>query len=157
MRADSQIAFLYFQDFERSCRFFTEFLELETVIEKQWCRVFQVARGSFVGAVDASQRWEEFAVEKKGHLVSFNLTDLAAVEQIRQKALAEGYDAGPLRRQPQGDPQAVEGLCSFFLKGPEGYSFEFECFTESPLRELFCAAAAQPGPGCRAGEPGGGE
>ena len=58
MQASSQIAFLYFTEFEKSCRFFTEFLELETVIEKQWCRVFQVGRGSFVGAVDASQRWD---------------------------------------------------------------------------------------------------
>ena len=138
MKASSQISFLYFQDFESSCRFFDDFLELETVIEKQWCRVWRVSESSFVGAVDAAQRWQEFAAAQKGHLISFDLPDLDAVEQMRQKALAAGYDAGPLRRQPQGDPQAVEGLCSFFLTGPEGYSFEFECFTDSPLREIFC-------------------
>ncbi len=128
MNITSQITFLYFQDYEVACNFFTEVLELEVAYDPGWAIVFRTTANSYIGAVN--QKSGSINNDSKGgtliSLTVHNVDELYEIfknKQVDELSEIKFFDD--------------IGLKSFFFKGPEGYDFETQEFTNNELRNLF--------------------
>lgn len=124
----SQITFLYFNNYEDSCRFFDEILELEKVYSPQWACVWKTSEKSFIGAVKAEKGSIE-SNKRGGVLISLTVEN---TEEIYEKL--KKYELDSLSDIKYFEDIKVK---SFFFKGPEGYDFEIQEFTSCELKEIF--------------------
>ncbi len=124
----SQITFLYFDDMPKARRFFLKTLGLEQVFDLEWVAIFKVFGNAYLGAVDAS-RSSIKVVHRGGSLISLTVDDVTFWHKKIKKAPLEHVT----------EIKAIEeiGLKSFFFKGPEGYDFEIQEFTNPDLKKLF--------------------
>lgn len=116
----SQMTFLYYDDFERGKYFLEEVLLLEPVYTPDWAVVYRASEGAYIGAVDAKRGSVDSKV-RGGFLVSLTVDDVV-----------------PHHKRLEGNPlistltpiKTFEdiGIKSFFFKGPEGYDFEIQQF-----------------------------
>lgn len=119
----SQMTFLYFDDFEGGKTFLRDVLGLQPVYTPEWAVVYRAAGAAYIGAVDAKRGSVSSAV-RGGFLVSLTVEDVQPY-----------YD----RLKDHSDVKALTeikvfediGVKSFFFKGPEGYDFEIQQFTSA--------------------------
>lgn len=130
----SVVNFIYFKDYDSSCKFFDEFMEFPCVLDLGWSRVWQIADTSFVGGVDVTKREHHYWQEEKSGLLSFNVPDVEDLKEWHKKFLDAGYTPSELKLGSQG---AVRGLSGFHVTGPEGWHLEFEYFHDEELRKVF--------------------
>lgn len=118
-RYSSHITFLYYNDFEKGCKFIEDVLDLECVMDQGFARLYRVGSKSFVGAVKINEGSIE-AQNKGGTLISLNTNDVESeyhrVKEFEPKGLTEikFIEQIPLK--------------SFFFKDDEGYDFEIQQF-----------------------------
>lgn len=117
----SQMTFLYFDDFEGGKHFLQEVLCLTPVYAPDWAVVYQAAGSAYIGAVDA-KRGSVSSHVRGGFLVSLTVADVLPYYE-RLKGQATVRDLTEIK--------VFEdiGVKSFFFKGPEGYDFEIQQFT----------------------------
>ncbi len=124
----SQITFLYFNNYENSCRFFDEVLGLERVYNPQWACVWKTSEKAFIGAVKA-EKGSIDSNNRGGVLISLTVENTEEIyEQLKK------YELDSLSDIKYFEDIKVK---SFFFKGPEGYDFEIQEFTCNELREIF--------------------
>lgn len=121
MTYDSQMTFLYFDDFEKGKFFLENVLLLKAVYSPEWAVVYQGAGSAYIGAVDA-KRGSINSHVRGGFLVSLTVEDVLPSYQ-RLSAHPDIKDLSAIK--VFGDI----GVKSFFFKGPEGYDFEIQQFT----------------------------
>lgn len=119
----SQMTFLYFDDFEGGKSFLQDVLGLKPVYTPDWAVVYQAAGTAYIGAVDA-KRGSVSSHVRGGFLVSLTVSDvLPYYERLKDQAT--------VRDLTQIKVFEDIGVKSFFFKGPEGYDFEIQQFTSS--------------------------
>ncbi len=117
----SQMTFLYFDDFEGGKRFLQEVLGLIPVYTPDWAVVYQAAGSAYIGAVDA-KRGSVSSHVRGGFLVSLTVPDvLPYYERLQSQATVTALTQIKVFEDI--------GVKSFFFKGPEGYDFEIQQFT----------------------------
>ncbi len=128
LKTCGHISFLYFDDLVAACRFFTETLGLPLVCDQGWSKIFQIAPGGFVGAVDRS-RGACRATSRDGVLTSLVVRDF---DEMLKRLTAKGV-------QFEKAPHYSESLKikSTMFMGPEGYKFEMEEFLDPADRKVF--------------------
>jgi len=120
----SQVTFLYFDDLARARSFFQETMGLEIAIDQgeDYCTIFRVSKGAFLGIVDR-EKGSVKATRRDGVLFSFVVDDAGrAYEQLKNKNLAH---MTPLKTNHEINIQG------FQFTGPEGYRFEVEAFLKA--------------------------
>ncbi len=122
----SQVTFLYFDDLSVADEFFSHILNLETVMDAGWAKVYRTSQAAFVGAVQKGKGSLE-DTGAHGVMVSLTTDDAASA---REKLL---------KRTPVGELKefADIGLRSFFVEGPEGYVFEVQQFLNDKEKAIF--------------------
>lgn len=120
MTYDSQMTFLYFDDFEKGKFFLETVLQLKAVYSPEWAVVYQCADSAYIGAVDAKRGSIDSQV-RGGFLVSLTVKDVIPYYQ-RLSAHAEIKELSAIKNFED------IGIKSFFFKGPEGYDFEIQQF-----------------------------
>lgn len=128
MNITSQITFLYFNEYDQACQFFSDVLALETVYDPGWAKVWRTTGDSYIGAVKANEGSIDIS-KKGGTLISLTVSDVDTLHKLfKNKAV---IDLSEIKFFDD------IGLKSFFFKGPEGYDFEIQEFTNTDLRKLF--------------------
>lgn len=124
----SQVTFLYFSDLSQAKDFFSRVLELELVSDQGWACIWRTGEKAFVGAVDATRG--SIKVEQRGGvLVSFTVENVDSWYERLQKHELTSFT---------GIKHFADiGLRSFFFKGPDGYDFEVQEFTDPEMKSLF--------------------
>ena len=122
------ISFLYFDDLDNACHFFAETLGLPLVCDQGWSKIYRIASGGFVGAVDRS-RGACRATSRDGVLTSLVVLNF---DEMYQRLLDRGI-------QFEKEPHTSESLQikSTMFMGPEGYKFEMEEFLDPEARKIF--------------------
>lgn len=124
----AQISFLYFDDLEAACKFFSETLGLTLACDQGWSKIYQVCPGAFVGAVDRS-RGACKATTRDGVLTSLVILNF---DEMHEKLLARGI----VFERPPRYSEALK-IKSMMFVGPEGYKFEVEEFLDPDTRKVF--------------------
>jgi predicted enzyme related to lactoylglutathione lyase len=120
---------MYFDDLKVATHFFEEVLKLEKVYNPEWAAVYKVADKAFVGAVDANLGSIESNI-RGGTLVSLTVDDVKPYyEALKDEELLT--DISEIREFKD------IGVRSFFFKGPNGYDFEIQQFTNPNIEKLF--------------------
>lgn len=125
----SQITFQYYDNLEKASDFFEKVLKLEKVYDPEWAVVYKVAEKAYIGAVDAKLGSIESQV-RGGTLVSLTVKDVMPYyESIKEETLVTDVS----------DIKIFDdiGVKSFFFKGPDGYEFEIQEFTNPEIERLF--------------------
>lgn len=127
----SQTTFLYVEDMQAARHFFDDIMGLEVVYDPIWACVWRTGADSFLGVVDhKSQRGVIRSRNKGGTLVSFTVREIEKTHEYLGNQDCVSY-VSPMR--------FIEdiGLKSFLFRGPEGYMFEVQEFTNVELQNLF--------------------
>lgn len=127
------IVFLYYRDLPRAQRFYEDVLGLTLSVDQGFCRIYQIARSSFVGLVDEAQGLHR-ASDAKPVTLSF-VTD--EVDAWFERLVARGVTI----RHPLADA-ARHPTRGFVAEDPEGYLIEFETFLAHPQNEALLRALA---------------
>lgn len=125
----SQITFQYYEDLEKATEFFERVLNLEKVYDPEWAMVYKVAEKAYIGAVDAKLGSIESRI-RGGTLVSLTVKDIMPFyETIKGEILVTNVS----------DIKIFDdiGVKSFFFRGPDGYEFEIQEFTNPEIERLF--------------------
>jgi predicted enzyme related to lactoylglutathione lyase len=125
----SQITFMYFDDLKEAKVFFEQILKLKKVFEPEWATVYRVADKAFIGAVDASRGSIESSI-RGGSLISMTVDDVIPYYE-RLKSEASLSEISDIKRFDD------IGVKSFFFKGPNGYDFEIQQFTNPEIKKMF--------------------
>lgn len=128
MNITSQITFLYFEQYEDACSFISNVLELEEVFDPGWAKVWKTSSNAYIGAVSAKEGSIDSS-KKGGVLISLTVDN---VDEIYKMYLTKN-----VQNLSEIKYFSDIGLKSFFFKGPEGYDFEIQEFTNKKLKELF--------------------
>lgn len=126
MNISSQITFLYFNDYKAGCDFLENILDLKPAYDPGWAKVFSTTSSAYIGAVNQNSGSIEGQV-KGGTLISLTVKN---VDELHEKYKSI-IDVSEIKFFDD------IGLKSFFFKGPEGYDFEIQEFTNEDLRQLF--------------------
>lgn len=111
----SLITFVYYQDFDRGCRFMEEVLQLKCVMDQGFAKVYKVSEKAFVGTVKTKDN-----LYRGGKLISLTTKNVEE-EYIRVRDL-DVYDLTELQTFEEIP------LTSFFFKDFEGHNFEIQQF-----------------------------
>lgn len=117
----SQITFMYFDQLDQVKSFFEEALNLERVFEPDWAVVYKVCDGAYLGAVDSGKGSIDSKV-RGGSLISLTVDDIMPYyHRLKSSNLVNGLS----------EIRVFDdiGVKSFFFKGPQGYDFEIQEFT----------------------------
>ena len=124
-----QIEFLYFDDMDAACAFFSTTLGLPLVCDQGgWSRIYQVSPTSFIGAVERG-RGACKATTRDGVLTSLVVTNF---DEMYQRLV----DLGISFDHPPHYSEALQIKSMMFI-GPEGYKFEVEEFLAPETRKIF--------------------
>lgn len=118
----SQITFLYFDFLDEGKQFLQDTLGLKAVYEPDWAAVYEVTKGAYLGAVDA-KRGSISSDIRGGTLVSLTVHDVTPYYEKILKSKAVTNLSGIKVFDDIG-------IKSFFFKGPMGYDFEIQQFTD---------------------------
>ncbi len=126
MPFSSQVTFLYFNDLAAASEFFAHIIGLPLAMDAGWAKIYRASEAAFVGAVQKDKGSLENPMAN-GVMVSFTTQDvLAAHEKMRKMTpVSEIKDFPDI------------GLRSFFLEGPEGYTFEVQQFLNEKQQSVF--------------------
>ena len=125
----SQITFQYYEDLEKATEFFERVLNLEKVYDPEWAMVYKVAEKAYIGAVDAKLGSIESRI-RGGTLVSLTVKDIMPFYETIKGEILVTY---------LSDIKIFDdiGVKSFFFRGPDGYEFEIQEFTNPEIERLF--------------------
>src|SRR5262245_8003737 len=118
-QTSANITFTYYRDLAQAADFYGRILGFELVLDQDFAKVYQIAKGAFVGLVDGEKGTLK-ASETKPVMISIVTDD---VVQWHTHLVAQGV---PIFR-PLKDHPAL-GLRGFMALDPEGYVLEFEQF-----------------------------
>ena len=113
------MAFVYFNDFEDSCRTLTR-MGFSMRIDYGFARIFEAAEGFFIGAVAASQPQPS----AKGVMLCLTYPSDEEVRAAHGRLEQAGFTPSPAKPS-----QRLSYFC-FTVDGPEGYRFEIGHFTD---------------------------
>ena len=133
-KMSSMNMFIYFKDYANSCKFFTELMGFEVVLDLGWSTVWKVADTTFIGGVDVTKREKHYWQDEKSGLISFNVPDVEELIHWHKVLTEAGYAPSELKPAGQG---SVAGLSGFFVTGPEGWHLEFEHFSDPAMHAVF--------------------
>ena len=120
---NSQMTFLYFDNFEEGKFFLEDVLLLKPVYTPDWAVVYQGAGSAYIGAVDAKRGSVKSHV-RGGFLVSLTVDDVMPhYERLKKRP--------EIKRLTEIKIFEDIGVKSFFFKGPDGYDFEIQQFTSA--------------------------
>jgi hypothetical protein len=122
------ISFLYFDDLDAACEFFSETLGLTLACDQGWSKIYRICPGAFVGAVDRS-RGACKATTRDGVLTSLVVLNF---DEMHEKLSARGI----VFERPPRYSEALK-IKSMMFVGPEGYKFEVEEFMDPETRKVF--------------------
>ena len=122
------MTFIYLDQVEEAKLFFEDCLRLEPVFEPTWARVYKVSKGGFLGIVDKKKGSLSRAYQG-GSLVSLTVEKIS---EYYERVQAYGVD-------DLSEIKTFEdiGVQSFFFKGPGGYDFEIQMFTNEAIKKIF--------------------
>lgn len=124
----SQITFLYFNDLAKADDFFRNTLELELVEDQQWAKIYQVAEGAFLGAVD-SEKGSLKAKEESAVLITLCVEDVPKfADKLKQRGVNITKDVSVF--------EEIQ-IINCFFDGPENYKFEIQEFLKPETKEIF--------------------
>lgn len=126
----AQLTFLYFDDLPAAYDFFENTMGFQLAVNQgdDYCHIYKVSNGCFVGCVDRS-RGSVAATSRDGVLVSFVVDNMDEVYPKLQKLQLTGLTQ-ELRVNEQSNIKSVTFI------GPEGYKFEVEEFLDPSARQL---------------------
>jgi predicted enzyme related to lactoylglutathione lyase len=110
-----QVTFLYFDDFEGAAKFYGQTLGLQSTLDLDWVKIYQLSPTSSVGLVNATQGTHRPS-DSKPVMVSLVVEDVDGWYEFLK---GRGVDIP----SPPKD-SARSGVRSFGFKDPEGYTLE---------------------------------
>lgn len=124
----SMMTFIYVSDIKVAVDFMEKALKLEAVYEPSWAKVYKVSNKGFLGLVDQNKG----SVKTKyqgGTLISLTVD---SIDDYYDSIKAYGVES-------LSEIKVFEdiGVRSFFFKGPGGYDFEIQMFTNEAIKKLF--------------------
>lgn len=124
----SQITFLYFEKIDEAFNFFENTLGLEIADDQGTARIYKLAGGAFIGAVDSASGHCR-AQSKNAVLITLVTEDVqGCYEALKAK--------GIVMQTPVQRPASFPVEC-FFFTGPGGYEFEVQRFLKEETAKLF--------------------
>jgi predicted enzyme related to lactoylglutathione lyase len=119
----ANITFLYYRNLARAAQFYEEIMGLTLAVDQGTCRIYEITRGSYIGLVDGEHGTHKPSRDKPV-ILSFVSDD---VDGWHEHLVQHGITIfRPLKTH---DSIGVRG---FMALDPEGYTLEFETFTDQP-------------------------
>lgn len=119
----SGITFIYFENYEDSCRQLREDFGFCEAIDYGYAKLYRTAQHCFIGAVNRGQVSKRVAADK-GVTICMTYPSLGDLETRHADLLKRGVDAPAVAKSKR------LAYHSFTVSGPEGYRFEFGTFIE---------------------------
>ena len=115
-----QISWVYTERLAPCVAFYRDALGLEVVLDAGAAMIFATSEGARIGVCET---FEDRVVESKGGMITLLVDGVAAVDAWFARLEAAGVDL-------QGAPATLErfGIYSFFVRDPNGYLIEVQCF-----------------------------
>ena len=116
---NQSITWVYTQDLESTCLFYSEKLGLTPVHDQRTCRLFRWGPSGFIGVCQVRPGRH---VEPKGVVITCVTAD---VPGWYQHLIARGVT-------PEGPPERHDNatILAFFVRDPNGYLLEFQTFLD---------------------------
>lgn len=116
---DGLMACLYYEDVERTTKFYTEIMGFKTIRDQGWFKILKINEGKFMCLVDGKKGFHK-ASPAKPVMITFMVNDVDAWHRHLKKHGVELL----------GEPNDYQdlGIRMFMLKDPEGYVLEIEKF-----------------------------
>ena len=123
---EGMITFTYYNDIEKAAKFYSETLEFESVMNRDWVKIFKVGKDSHVGLVNADKGYLKPQAEKPVMLSIF-VEDVGAwYKMLEEKGVKTNH---PPQKGTDID------MRGFLTWDPEGYVIEFLTFDTKPYGE----------------------
>lgn len=115
-----QISWVYTERLAPCVAFYRDALGLDVVLDAGTAMIFATSDGARVGVCET---FEDRVVEPKGGMITLLVDGVAAVDAWYARLEAAGVDV-------QGPPEKMErfGIYSLFVRDPNGYLIEVQCF-----------------------------
>ncbi len=115
-----QISWVYTDRLAPCVAFYRDALGLEVVLDAGKAMIFATSEGARIGVCET---FENRVVEPKGGMITLLVDGVGAVDAWFARLEAAGVDL-------QGAPAMLErfGIYSFFVRDPNGYLIEVQCF-----------------------------
>jgi lactoylglutathione lyase len=119
----ANITFLYYRNLARAAEFYEEIMGLTLSVDQGTCRIYEITHGSYIGLVDGEHGTHKPSRDKPV-ILSFVSDD---VDGWHDHLVRNGITIfRPLKTH------AGIGVRGFMALDPEGYTLEFETFTDQP-------------------------
>ena len=123
----ANLTFFYYRDLPAAMRFYERVLGLKLAVDQGFSKIYQITPHSFVGLVDGvSGTHKPNAI--KPVILSFIVPDVATVDAWHAHLVSQGVTIF----RPLGTSEKI-GVHGFMALDPEGYTLEFEAFTDQPM------------------------
>ncbi|MGR3637205.1 MAG: VOC family protein [Shimia sp.] len=115
-----QISWVYTETLSPCVTFYRDALGLEVVLDAGTAMIFATSEGARIGVCET---FEDRVVAPEGGMVTLLVDGVAAVDAWYGRLEAAGINL-------QGRPQKMDrfGIYSFFVRDPNGYLIEIQCF-----------------------------
>lgn len=122
------MTFIYVNDMVAAVDFMEKALKLEAVYEPSWAKVYKASNKGFLGLVDQSKG----SVKTKYHGGTLISLTVDSIDDYYDSIMSYGVES-------LSEIKVFEdiGVRSFFFKGPGGYDFEIQMFTDEAIKNLF--------------------
>jgi len=117
------ITFTYYDDLDRACKFYSEVMGFEEVIDVDFAKVYKVAENAHIGLVDG-KRGSLKPSEDKPVMITVIVDDIDA---WHRHLVESGVDID----QPPEEPQYLR-MRTLLFRDPEGYVIEILEFLAKP-------------------------
>ena len=123
---EGMITFTYYNDIEKAAEFYGETLEFESVMNREWVKIFKVGKDSHIGLVNAEKGYLK-PQEEKPVMLSIIVEDVDELyKMLQEKDVKTNHPP-----QKSGDID----MRGFLTWDPEGYVIEFLTFDTKPYGE----------------------
>lgn len=123
---EGMITFTYYNDIEKAAEFYGETLGFESVMNREWVKIFKVGKDSHIGLVNAEKGYLK-PQEEKPVMLSIIVEDVDELyKMLQEKDVKTNHPP-----QKSGDID----MRGFLTWDPEGYVIEFLTFDTKPYGE----------------------
>lgn len=125
---NSMMTFIYIKDIHEASVFFEEVLKCQEVYKPSWATVYKISSNAYLGIVDQDKGSVQTKY-KGGTLISLTVDSIESYyDRLKEYGVHE-----------LSEIKVFEdiGVKSFFFKGPSGYDFEIQMFTDPEIKKLF--------------------
>jgi lactoylglutathione lyase len=123
LSVSANLTFLYYKDLAHAAHFYEEIMGLQLSVDQGTCRIYQITPHSYVGLVDGEHGTHKPSSDKPV-ILSFVSDDVDGWHAHLQKN-------GVTIFRPLKTHDSI-GVRGFMALDPEGYTLEFETFTDQP-------------------------